>query len=250
MHARPLFDALAQGFQYIEVDIHLIGSELYVSHDHPAVPDPMRTLERLYLQPLEAILRSQGGKVFPGTSDPLYLVIDIKTEAAETYERLKEYLAPFRQWVTEYVGGEVRQGAVDILLSGNRPVAQLLGEESRWMALDGRLEDLGKGIPSEYIPVISENFRNIFGPHSCGGWQADGQWQVFRKLVRLAEQEGKRVRLWASPEEEACWRRLLSHGAGILNVDDMGRLRRFLQLYRLGRPHQYEGLRAPEDRSR
>jgi hypothetical protein len=236
-HSRPLQDALAHGFQHIEVDIHLIGEELYVAHDLPAVPDPARTLARLYLEPLQEILQQQGMDEYPCQDNPLNLVIDIKSDADRTYERLKEYLSPYLSWITAYEGDAVRRRAVNILLSGNRPVERLLGDENRLMALDGRVDDLGKGIPRGSIPLVSENFRNIFGEKESGWQQPNGQWLVFRKLVRLAAGEGKIIRLWGSPEEEACWTKLLRNGAGIINVDDLGRLRRFMLLYQWGRPH-------------
>lgn len=47
--ARPLYDALRHGFTAIEADVWAIGDRLLIGHDEP---DPGRTLQGLYLDPL------------------------------------------------------------------------------------------------------------------------------------------------------------------------------------------------------
>src|SRR4051794_2449732 len=50
-HARPLLDALDNGFCSVEADIHLVDGKLLVAHDRAHVR-PDRTLQSLYLDPL------------------------------------------------------------------------------------------------------------------------------------------------------------------------------------------------------
>src|SRR5690606_7390192 len=64
-HARPLLDALEHGFCGIEADIHLRNGELLVGHD-PEDLAPERTLEKLYLRPLNDLVKENGGRVYPG----------------------------------------------------------------------------------------------------------------------------------------------------------------------------------------
>ncbi|TAE61046.1 MAG: hypothetical protein EAZ89_00925, partial [Bacteroidetes bacterium] len=64
-HKRPLWDALDRGFTSVEADIWLINNELYVSHTRPVKPDSLRTLRRLYLDPLARRVSDYGGAVYP-----------------------------------------------------------------------------------------------------------------------------------------------------------------------------------------
>ena len=63
-HERPLFDALEQGFTSVEADIWLVDGQLLVAHDLENV-QPGRTIEALYLEPLAALVRANGGVVHP-----------------------------------------------------------------------------------------------------------------------------------------------------------------------------------------
>ncbi len=227
-HKRPLFDALGQGFTHIEADVHLINGELYVAHNTPLFLSNEKTLRTLYLEPLKSVVRFNGGSVFPSDDLPLHLMIDIKTEATATYEALKTYLQPYEHLLTSFKNGMKTERAVTIFLSGNRPVQQILREENTLMCLDGRIEDLGKGIPPDLMPVVSERFSSIFGWEILGQTRTEHQWEVLCRLAKLVHGEGKKLRLWASPEDEAVWGQMLSSGCDLINTDELERLRQFL----------------------
>lgn len=228
-HDRPLLDALAQGFTYIEADVHLIDNELFVAHVTPLFPSEKRTLKQLYLDPLDEIVQQRGGRVFPYINLPLHLMIDIKTDAAATYAALKTYLEPYHHLLTSIENGVKTERAVTVFLSGNRPVAQVLSEQKTYLALDGRIEDLGKGIPHELMPVVSERFANVLGWELLAFQRTEKQWLILQKLANLTHSEGKKLRLWASPEDEAIWEKLLAAGCDLINSDELVRLRQFLQ---------------------
>src|SRR2546423_1328713 len=63
--ARPLLDALDHGFASVEADIFLVGGKLLIGHTKDELK-PERTLASLYLDPLRARVRANGGSVFPG----------------------------------------------------------------------------------------------------------------------------------------------------------------------------------------
>jgi hypothetical protein len=235
-HERPLLDALAHGFNFIEVDVWLIENELYVSHHFPVFLQKANTLKNLYLDPLDKLIGENDGRVFTESAVPLHLMIDIKTGAIETYQVLKHQLEPFRHWITHFCNDKTTERAVRIFLSGNRPIETLASENERFMALDGRIEDLGKDYPPSLMPVISEPFQSIFGWQLPGMKRLEKQWQVFERITRLVHAEGKKVRLWASPEDEVVWKKLLLHGADLINTDELTRLHRFLIKRKLAMP--------------
>src|SRR5882762_8781684 len=82
-HDRPLFDALRYGFTSVEADVFLIDGKLLVSHTRPIFK--ARTLEQLYLSPLDSIIRANHGKVYQGYNGTFYLMIDIKSDGQATY---------------------------------------------------------------------------------------------------------------------------------------------------------------------
>src|SRR6188508_2120448 len=91
LHNRPLLDALDHGFTSVEADIFLVDGKLLVAHTAREIK-PDRTLEKLYLEPLRARVRSGGGSVYPG-GGPFHLLIDLKSPAEPTYAALAKVLA-------------------------------------------------------------------------------------------------------------------------------------------------------------
>lgn len=131
----PLTTALALGFRSIEADVHLIAGELHVAHELPAALEPTRTLDRLYLAPLAAHLRSQGQVAFPGTDTPLFLMIDIKGPADASYVRLVELLTPYADLLspppTEAMWAVLQSRGVDLPNADDLPrLAHLLTSQA------------------------------------------------------------------------------------------------------------------------
>jgi hypothetical protein len=92
-HAQPLWNAYHNGFISVEADVHLMDGRLLVSH---ARPQPnARTLEQLYLAPLDSLLKHNRGKIYPGYEGTFYLMIDCKTEAESTYRAIKKEIARY-----------------------------------------------------------------------------------------------------------------------------------------------------------
>ncbi|GAB5554927.1 MAG: phosphatidylinositol-specific phospholipase C/glycerophosphodiester phosphodiesterase family protein [Saprospiraceae bacterium] len=227
-HNRPLFDALAQGFTSIEVDVYLVDDEIYVYHDLPKTVSPNRTLRKLYLEPLEQRIQQNGGQVYAAYEVTFFLMIDIKKNGPAVYQKLKEQLQPYQSMLTTYKGKNKIPGPVTIFLSGDRPIKTLLSESNRLMALDGRPKDIGKGISADYMPVVSTNYNHHFS------WNGEGEmptkeWRKLRSLTANVHSEGKRIRFWGTPDKPAVWDKLLDAQVDLINTDDLVGLRKFLK---------------------
>ena len=64
-------------------------------------------------------------------------------------------------------------------------------------------------------------------------WKGDGpmpddQRQKLCAYVNMAHKYGKKVRLWASPENDRVWAELLKCGVDLINTDKLARLKMFL----------------------
>jgi len=226
-HERPLLDALAQGFTSIEVDVHLVDGELYVSHDAPEVLDDKQTLENLYLKPLAEQVERNNGTVYPNYEGDFYLMIDVKTAAVPTLDAILESLKDYESILTSTQGKLITRRAVRIFISGSRDKERILEANPAWVALDGRPDDLGKGYPATVVPIISDRYWNHLK------WRGEGRMpkaerKHLKKLVKRTHAEGKKLRLWASPENPKVWKALRKAGVDFINTDELIAVRKFL----------------------
>jgi hypothetical protein len=226
-HQRPLFEALEAGFTSIEADIHLVDGELYVSHGKPNI-NTAKTLKSLYLEPLKKKILENQGKVYSNYDSLVYLMIDVKTEAEATYQVLKTQLAEYTDVLTHWKDGKVQKGGLLIFLSGNRSVETVMKENLRLVAIDGRPDDLDKGYSTDLMPVISDNYHKVLG------WNGKGQMSnheltKLKALTTKANLQGKKLRFWASPENENVWKVLLENGIGLIGTDKLADLSIFLK---------------------
>lgn len=227
-HERPLLDALDRGFGSVEADVHLVDGALLVAHDLEDV-QPDRTLERLYLDPLRERARRNGGSIHPG-APPLLLLVDIKSEAEATYAALRRLLRQYADLLTIFTPDARLEGAVTVVISGNRPRATMEAEAIRFAAYDGRLEDLSAEVPASpaFMPLVSSHWARI------SEWSGDGPFPEeararLEQAVRTAHAQGRQLRFWATPDHAAAWQLLLDAGVDLVNTDDLDGLAAFLR---------------------
>jgi glycerophosphoryl diester phosphodiesterase len=223
-HTRPLFDALEQGFCSVEADIYLVDGKLLVAHDRAKV-SPDRTLQALYLDPLRERVKKNGGRVFPGGPD-VTLLIDVKSDAEETYAALRKVLEGYAEMLTVFQTNTIQTNAITVILSGNRAQATLAGEPFRRAAIDGRLQDLDGNAPVALIPLISDNWSKQFK------WRGQGpipteEKDKLKALVERVHRQGRRVRFWGAGDFPPVWRELRQAGVDLINTDDLAGVKQF-----------------------
>lgn len=225
-HDRPLFDALENGFTSIEVDVLLIDNELLVGHDLPEEDDHgLPTLLETYLLPLDSIIKKNEGSLYPGYDQISYLMIDIKSNAEESYKILNQQLQPFTSWIRQ--PHEQTEGSIIIFLSGNRPIDTVINDSNSLVSLDGRPEDLGKAFSKDIMPVISQAFYKYSNWRGNGEMSEEDKVQI-RNLANEVHQENKLLRLWATPDSPEVWEILQVLGVDLINSDDLDGLSNYL----------------------
>lgn len=230
-HDRPLLDALEHGFTSVEADVWLVDGELLVAHDSWELDDAP-TLEEAYLEPLSELVSPNGKELYPGYDGEFQLLIDIKSGGPETWAAVEAELAEHRQFVTRYHKGTVKDRAVEAVISGNRPLADMQAAETRYSFYDGRSTDLGSGLEPELMPLVSENWNRLFTWQGVGEMPA-AERERLHAYVEQAHAEGYRVRFWAtndidSQARENLWTELQLAGVDQINTDDLAGLREFL----------------------
>jgi glycerophosphoryl diester phosphodiesterase len=225
MHPRPLLDALDQGFCSIEADIWLVDGQLLVAHDLKYTK-PGRTLEALYLNPIQERVRQNSGRLYKD-GPPCVLLIDIKSDSNSTYAVLSQTLKNYTNILTAFTPTNTRTNAITVILSGNRPTTLKLSDPIRYASMDGVLSALDENPSVHLTPQVSASWASNFKWRGVGPLPED-QSQKLRDYVRRAHEQGRHLRFWAIPDTEAGWREMKEAGVDWINTDKLPDLARFI----------------------
>ena len=222
----PLFDAINYGYKSIEVDIVLDNGLLYVSHYRWA-KKKNTFIENIYLDKLYQIFKENNGFIYRNSTS-LFLLVDVKTAANETFEILNNSLKNYKDMLSHISNDSLIQGAVTIIISGNKPTIEYLGKSNeRYVFLDGRLTDLGKNISINMMPLISINWKKEF---SWRGYKNISEKEMghLTKLIIKVHQEEKMIRFWGAPDNVKSWELLYHSGIDLINTDKIVELYNFV----------------------
>ncbi len=227
-HEHPLVDALSHGFWSVEADVWLRGGELVVSHDAPILSG-VGTLQGLYLDPLRDFVRTNGDAF--KTHGPLTLLVDVKSEAKQTYAALDRLLRGYTNILTRFEGGRIHTNALLVIISGSRAVDVVRTQAVRFVAIDGRLPDLETHPPppAALMPLVSDNWTASFRWRGKGAFEA-AEKQKLQVFVKKAHDQGRRVRFWGTPDHAAVWREMFEAGVDLLNTDKLAEMEGFLRV--------------------
>ena len=213
-----LFEALNAKLVSVEADVHFMKGGLYVAHVRPLWRNKKRSLENLYLKPLFEHIQKNDGKVYSDYDEPFYLMIDFKGGSVEMYDSLNVLLSKYKSIFTVMEGGILKPGAVTVFLSGSKPTQAILNSEPKLAFLDGRPSDVGKSYSAQIMPVVSDHYKNHLKWNGKGKISDEEQVKL-RKLVSKVHAEGKKLRLWASPDNPNAWRTFRAIGVDLINTD-------------------------------
>ncbi len=217
--AFPFWLAWRQGVGSIEADIFLNQGELIVGHDAEQVKQH-RTLDSLYLKPLLQCLQQNGGYVYADKSRQLQLMIDIKTAAVPTLDKLVQVLQNYPQLTTS--------SSVKIVISGNRPHPVSFASYPDWIKFDGDLQQTYTPEQLIRIEMLSDNFSR-YSKWNGKGRLAESEQDTLQKLIKKVHTAGKKIRFWNSPDIMNSWYAYMGLGVDYINTDDINGISKFLQ---------------------
>ncbi len=214
---RPLLDALESGFGSIEADVYLVGGRLLIGHTVGSLK-PERTLESVYLDPLRAWFKSLPDS--NKRSNPLQLMVDVKTEANATWIALHSVLTNYSDILTRFETTNTINRAVVVVISGNRSIELMQQQNPRFAAYDGRLEDLitHSAWPPSFMPMVSGSWSSFFKWRGLGNFPEADQKHL-RESVLTAHKQGRTLRFWGAPDGPNTWRVLAAAGVDWINTD-------------------------------
>lgn len=229
-HEHPLFDALDYNFKSIEADVYSIGDSLFVAHNSNQIKQG-RTLRSIYLEPLKKRIQENSNSVY-GKKEEFFLLVDVKDDPVRTYQLLHKILTEYKTMLTAFYDGQKTQGAVTVVVSGNRAIELMQLQKVRYAGYDGRLVNLESDISPNLMPMVSDNWSRIFSWDGKGNFSEEEK----QKLHTLAEKARTRkyvLRFWGTPgqtheQKIAVWKELKRAGVGLIGADDLQELHDFL----------------------
>ncbi|KAJ5782564.1 hypothetical protein N7457_004338 [Penicillium paradoxum] len=195
-------------------------------------------------------------------SQSLILLIDFKTTGPATWHAVTKHLSPLRDrgYLTHFNGEEIIQGPITVVGTGNTPFDLVTANtQYRDIFFDAPLDklvdddqpdnsqpgarspvtrtDLGQGQSGMPETIMANTFNNTNSFYASVSFKkaighpwpfhfTQSQMNRIRSQVRIAHQNGLKVRYWALPSwprslRNHVWRVLAQEGVDMLNVDDL-----------------------------
>ncbi|THU39672.1 alkaline phosphatase [Niastella caeni] len=215
----PLFTAYNEGFGSIEADLFWHNNELLVAHTKNELA-LHRTLEELYLKPIQAFIEKSNGHIYADSSRRLQLMIDIKTEAVTTLNKLVELLQKY-PLLTQC-------SSLQIAISGNRPDSTTYTSYPAFINFDGEIQKEYPAAALSRIVMMSGDLK------SYTGWNGKGiipapQRDTLQRLISRAHGLNKPVRFWGAPDFINAWYQLIHLQVDYINTDSIKAIADFLR---------------------
>jgi glycerophosphoryl diester phosphodiesterase len=235
---KSLYGALKQGFRSIEIDVFVRGEKgnnykpknLRIAHIN-LLTGLCPTLESRYFARVENWLERQPRDT---NLPPIILMVDIKNKPAQAYAQLRQLCQKYAHLLCVYYPNEKRyqRGAVQILLSGSKPVAELRADSVQYMWLDMGFGTIGdNNTPPQLAPRVSSHYGGNFKWRGRGGRpMPPKELEKLQKIVAAAHADGREVRFWAMPNRAIVWRTFSAAGVDWLNIDKIKKYRRWQHL--------------------
>ena len=178
-------------------------------------------LEKRYFKPLDKYLASNNGAIFQNPKDKLILMVDIKRNPDKAYYLLRELCEKYEHLMTvRYINSAVlKEGPIQILLSGSKPYELLFADSIRYMQLDGSPGDIGDiRFNRELVPRVSTSYGGNFKWRGIGK-MPEKELIFLRELVQKANADARELRFWGMPNNLKVLNLMLREGVHWLNID-------------------------------
>lgn len=218
-HPVPFYTAYNAGFGSIEADVILYNNQLCVAHDTAHIT-PQRTLQSLYLDPLQQAIQKHKGYVYADRSKTLFLLIDLKTPAEPTLRALLKALRQY-QAITACRG-------LKIVITGNQPDILKLTSYPSYVYFDGHTDKIYTPEALVRIALFSDDFRNYTK------WKGEGNLPDSARVkieatVTKTHRLNKPIRFWAAPDTPNAWSQFMHLNVDYINTDKIPEISEFLK---------------------
>lgn len=226
---KEIWPTFTKGVVHYEAEIMYIYGEVYVTSQMPDSANHTRpTLRSTYLLPIYSQYKKNQGKVHPNFDDEMYLFLNIKYDPKKTYYQVWEQLSPYHEMLTYRVGPQWHEGKLKVIFVGNAPMRTFQQERVCFVAAQGSVADLDKNYDNKMMPLIGIDFEEELDWNGVGKMPFD-EYKSFKDIVNKAHDQGKKVRVYNLPDDEAIWEVMYTAGVDMISGIDATRFHDFLE---------------------
>lgn len=226
---KDIWSTFTQGVVHYEAPIMYIYGELYITESMPDVAEHTKpTFRSTYLMPIYSQYKKNQGKIHQNYEDEMYLFLDIKFDPKKTYSKLWEQLSPYNEMLTYRIGPQWHEGKLRVIFVGNAPMRTFLQERISFVAAQGTIADLEKEYDNKIMPLIGIDFEEDVEWNGVGKMPYE-EYKTFRSIITKAHAQGKKVRVFNIPEEEAIWDVMVTAGVDLISGSDPVRFQEFIE---------------------
>ncbi len=213
----PFWEAYRHGFGSIEADIFLVNDHpaLLVAHTKEELTQKKRRLDSLYLIPLVHCIRQNRGYPYADTAKKLQLLIDVKTTAATTLDKLVETLEKFPELTNNH--------ALQFVISGNRPAPDSFRFYPPYILFDAELQKNYDKAALQKVALMSADLKT-YTPWKGKEPLTEQGREILAAAVKKAHTLHKPVRFWGAPDDPAAWHTLMNIRVDYINTDHIAGL--------------------------
>ncbi len=215
----PFWAAYNAGFGSIEADIFFRDSQLLVAHEEKELVNK-RTLEDLYLKPVQSCIEKNKGYVYSDSTKQLQLLIDVKTDSIATLNKLITVLQNYPTLINN--------PSLKLVITGGRPVPKDFPTYPPYILFDGNLGIEYSKESLDKIAMLSSSFKNYSVWNGYGKIVAKEK-KLLKKEIDKAHALHKPVRFWEAPDVPNAWQQIMKLKADYINTDHINELAAFLQ---------------------
>lgn len=220
--SNPFWKAYNRQFGSMEADIFLRNDSdtLWVAHTLMELNTKKRSLDALYLQPLATCIRKNKGYVYADTGRKLQLMIDIKTAAIPTLDRLIKVLQQYPDIIN--------CPSLQIVISGNRPDPAQFASYPSFIWFDGNIKSTYPETALAKIVMMSADWKQFSSWNGTGELPAAEQAAI-KQAIEQMHRLNKRVRFWGAPDTLTAWKTFISLQSDYINTDSIDALADYLK---------------------
>jgi alkaline phosphatase len=219
VHPLPFYTAYGAGFGSIEADVFLVDSQLFVAHTQKEITQD-RTLQQLYLGPLNQKIKINNGHAYSSRHKKLLLLIDIKTEAIST---IQEVVNVLQQYPLITGCKELK-----IVITGNQPEVSQLTLYPSWLYFDGNLNKSYTHDALKRIALFSDNLANYTKWNGVDSISVSDSEKIIA-AVQKAHSMNKPIRFWGAPDNPKVWKKMMDWKLDYINTDQIGEITDFFK---------------------
>ena len=216
--AVPFYWAYGEAFGSIEADVYLIHDTLFTAHDSAELARH-RSLEDLYIKPLDSAVQRHGGYPYADTGRDLQMLIEPKTDGTPIIAALLKLLQRYPRLTSS---PQLRW-----TITGNRPDPGTFPSYPPFIWFDGEFDKTYTPASLARVALFSDDYRT-YARWWGRGAMTDGERQRLQAAIARAHGLGKPIRFWDAPDMPVAWRALMDLGVDYLNTDHIKALATFL----------------------